>query len=66
MKIKVFLLLFLFPLKLLAVYDLLSIDITPVNDKVKFCFYSDYPLSADTYLAVEINQKLFLLIKINN
>jgi hypothetical protein len=61
MKMKIFLLLFLFPIKLLAVYDLLSIDITPVNDKVKFCFYSDYPLNADTYLVVEINKKLFFI-----
>lgn len=46
-----------------AVYDLLSIDITPINDKVKFCFYSDYPLNADTYLVVEINNQLFVIDK---
>jgi hypothetical protein len=65
MKSKTFLLYLLLttllPINVAAVYDTLSIDITPTANDVQFCFKPDYSLYGHTYLAAQISNNLFFL-----
>ena len=51
----------LIPNHVFAVYDILSIDITPTANSVKFCFNPNYSLYGHTYLAIQTNNNWFFL-----
>ena len=67
MKIKsivFYLALFLMPINTFAVYDILSINITPTDNDIQFCFKSDYyahDIKSHTYLAAQINNEFYFL-----
>jgi hypothetical protein len=65
MKPKTFLLYLLLttllPSNVAAVYDTLSIDITPTANNVQFCFNPNYSLFGHTYLAAQIGNNFFFL-----
>ena len=64
MKIKsvvFYLVLFLIPINTFAVYDVLSINITPTNNDIQFCFHTDYATNAHTYLAAQMNNEFYFL-----
>jgi len=64
MKIKpvvFYVVFFLIPINTYAVYDILSINITPTDNEVQFCFRSDYIINAHTYLAAQMNNQFYFL-----
>lgn len=52
---------FLFSSQVQAVYDYLSVDITPTENDVKFCFQSDYFTEDNTYLAAQVGGQFYFL-----
>lgn len=44
-----------------AIYDDLSMDITPDGETISFCFYADYLAKNNTYLATRIDRKLYFI-----
>jgi len=65
-KIPVFyflLVFFILPMNAVAVYDLLSMDLTPTDNDIQFCFYPDYRKDANTYLAALINDVFYFISK---
>jgi hypothetical protein len=64
MKIKLvvfYLMSFLIPINTFAVYDILSINITPTDNDIQFCFHPDYTIDAHTYLAAQVNNEFYFL-----
>ncbi len=70
MKSKTFLLYLLLttllPINAAAVYDTLSIDITPTANDVQFCFNPNYSLFGHTYLAIQTGNDFFFLSSTEN
>jgi len=70
MKIKMpivyFFVFFLLPIKTFAVYDILSINITPTDNEIQFCFKPDYsPITDHTYLAAQMKNNEFYFFSQN-
>jgi hypothetical protein len=61
-----FLLTILLPTSVFAIYDTLSIDITPTANDIQFCFNPDYSLDGHTYLAAQFSNELVFLSQTDN